>query len=387
MNDSLDEKKSLHRRLFRIIGSLLSLSLLTFVAIILISGRQMSLTGNLKDRSNRSSTEVLDEYAFSVGRERVFADLNGSLLAAGTLGIQVLDVGGSELFSDSFRMSSPAISAQDGYAIAYDLGASSIRILNKNGIIAAIESEGSVISASINRNGWASVCSQESGLSKGLVTVYNSSGNVVYRVDLVTGYVLSAELSPDNGSLAILNLTGEGSRITFYNLNNTIVDRVIDMQGTLVLDIRYLSGGEVFAVSTSALSVVGRNDESVSVYEFAGRQLGGYALNDDFVALYLLEHNVGHDGLLVTIGSDGYVLGEVEMSREIASMSASSDYLAVLRSDGIVFFNTSLDEIPVMANASSMVGATGVIALGNGMALLAGDHFASVYRSDIKREE
>ena len=381
MNENPDKRKRGKRRLIGIAGSFLSLIVLIYIAVMLISGRQSELFRFINSSSDRTAIVMADEYHFDVGRNRVFADLDGAVAAAGTLGIQVLDAGGSETLRDSFRMTEPVIKALEGRAVTFDIGGTDLRVFNDTGIIASIEAEGVVVSASINRNGWTAVCSQrEAGTLKGVVAVYNSSGKLAYRVNMVTGYVLSAALSPDNKSLAILNLTDAGSRITFYNLDSEDAVRVYEMPGRLLLDIRYLTDGNVLAISTESLLVVDKNNEGGLYYLFTDRRLGGFVLDGDFITLYLLDYGVGHRGRLVTIGEDGSILGEIETDREIISLSSNDGILSVLRSDGLVFYDTTLVELQTSANSASVAGATIVLSLNGGYALVAGDHSAIVIR-------
>jgi len=375
-----EKPKNKRRRLIGIVCSLLSLTILTYIAIMFISGRQSEMFRFFGLFSSHEPVKMADEYHFDVGRNRTFADLDGSLAAAGTLGIQVLDTEGRETLRDSFRMSNPAICAQEGYAIAFDISGTAVRVFSGEEIITSIKADGAIISASINRNGWVSVCTQEGGTSKGVVTVYNAGGAAVYRVNLATGYVLSAVLTPDNKSLAILNLTDDGSRITYYSLNSKDVDRVFDLPDRLIFEICYLPGGDVLAISTDSLLIINKNNEGKELYGFADSRLGGYATGNGFIAIYLLDYGVGHSGRLVTLKEDGNILAEIETDREIVSLSSSDGYLAVLRSDGFALYNTTLDEIPVLLEPAAAAGATKVLALGNGNSLAGSDHSAVVIR-------
>jgi hypothetical protein len=93
--------KKKKRRLIGLVFSLLSLAILTYIAITLISGRELGLSRLLNVFSARVPVEAVDEFYFDVGRNRVFADLGGSIVAAGTLGIQVFNEGGGETLRDS----------------------------------------------------------------------------------------------------------------------------------------------------------------------------------------------------------------------------------------------------------------------------------------------
>jgi len=377
-----EKPKRKKRRALGIAFSLVSFSVLTYIAIALIFGRSPDFSWFTGLFSPRAPVVIADEYHFDVGRDRVFADLGGPITAAGTLGIQVLDPGGSESLRDTFRMSVPAISATEGRAIAYDIGGTAVRVFNASGIIASFDASGDVVSASINKNGWFCVSTQEGGGYRGVVTVYNDSGNPVFRAFLSSGYVLSAVLSPDNRSLAILNLTDGGSRITFYHgLNKDIPDNTFDLHGELIIDILYLANGNMLAVSTNSLIIVDKDGASRELFEYFDKRLGGYGFDDGFISLNLLDYGVGYRGRLVTVDKDGNLLGEYPTDREIISMSCGRGLLAVLRNDGLMVFDYGLESVPLSGDDAPIAGAGRVLVLDSGVILAAGDHSAIVYRT------
>jgi len=377
-----DNPKKKKRRLIRIVGSLLSLAVLAYIAIALIEGREIGLSRLSGLFSSRDPAGMADEYHFDVGRHRVFADLGGPIASAGSLGIQVLDVGGGETLRDPFRMSYPAIGSANGLAIAFDIGGTAVRVFGETKVTATLATDSAIISASINRNGWFCVCTQGTAGYKGVATVYNDKGKAVYSVSLSSGYVLSAALSPDNKSLAVLNLTDDGSRITFYHgLNSETADSAFDLPGVLMLDIHYPPDGDLVAVSTESLLAVDRRGNSRELYAFSGGRLSAYVLDGDFYALHLLDYGVGHSGRLVTLGADGTPLGGLHTERELISMSSAGGHLAVLRSDSVSLFDAGLEEVPLTGDRVSMVGANRILALGGTAALVAGDHRAVVFHS------
>jgi len=373
--------KKKKRRLIGIVGSLLSLAVLTYLAIILISGREIDLSWFSDLFFADEPVEMADEYHFDVGRDRVFAYLGDSLAAAGTLGVQVLDIGGAETLRDPFRMVRPAISAISGRAIAFDIGGLAVRVFDKSKIVSQFNTSDAIISASINRDGWFCICTQSAGGYKGVVTVYNNKGKDVYKAYLSSGYVLSAVLSPDNSSLAVLNLTDTGSKVTFYHgLNSESASETFDLPGGLIVDIWYPSDGALVAISTESLIKIDKNGVGNKLYTFPGRRLGAYTFDDDFFALYILDYGVGYSGQLITLSPDGNQLGERPTDRELLSMSSGDGYLAVLRNDALNFFSTELEEYPVSGDRAPTTGANLILSLGGGAALAAGDHSAIVFR-------
>ena len=332
----------------------------------------------------QAETVRTGEYVFDVGRNRVFADLDGMLAAAGTLGIQVLDSDGAEVLRDPFRMQSPAIDSAGGNAIAFDVGGTQLRVFNNSEIVAEIEAAGRIVSASINQNGWFTVITQEDMELRGIITVYNNRGRAEWRVHSAAGYALHAELSPDNRNIAVLRLTYTGSHVAFWEIGSDSDNpiRFFELPQSLIVDIKYLPGGNVLAVSTESLIVINRNGVGRAIVEFEGRRLGGFAASGRFIAVHLLDYGVGYRGQIITVRENGSVLGEKAINKELVSMSINGDLLAILWSDGVMFYDSGLNESPPLGDNVSGVEARRVVALPDGMALAAGESSAVVLEID-----
>jgi len=373
------------RRLVGIAFSVISLAALTYLAIALITGNRPDFSRMTGLFSSRAPVQTADEYDFDVGRERVVADLGGPLAAVGTLGLQVLDGNGNETLRDPFRAAFPAINAVNGRAVAFDIGGSIVRVFDDTQVITALNADGEVVSASINRNGWFCVSTQEGVGHRGVATVYNDKGNAVYKVNLASGYALSAVLSPDNKSLAVLNLTEGGSRITFYQgLNKQDPDSSFDLPGGLILDIKYLSNGSLVAISADALFEIDRSGASGILYEYYDKRINAYSFSDDFIVLHLLDYGVGYGGRLVMLDGEGTLLGELATDREIISMSLGGGCLAILRNDGLKLYDMELNELTLAGENDMAAGAGRILALSSGAALAVGEYSAIVVRADTE---
>ena len=382
-----DIPKRKKRRLIKLIFLLVFFAIIAFVTISLITWSRTGSSWLTDMFSPRRSEISVSEFNFDIGRARVFASLDNYIAGVGTLGLKVLDVDGREVFRDSFRMSQPAIRSSGGRGIVFDIGGSAVRVFNNSQVISSIEADGIVVSASINQNGWFCVVTQDGGASRGIVTVYNSSGTGVLRARKGTGFVLAAELSHDNRSLAILNYTGTGSRISYYHGIDTDKDEpdnTFDFTSALIIDIIYLSNGDLLAVTTDSLFIVELSGSGKMLYTYPDNRLGGYAHENDFIALHLYDFGVGHQGRLVTLGTDGTVLGEISISREVISMSVADKSLAVLQNDGVVFFNEELEEFLASDDNISAAGTSRVLAISENLALATSDNSAVVVRANIE---
>ena len=369
----------------RIIGLVIIFSVITIIIFVVVSLISNDSTGALRLTglfSRRSPEITVDEFSFDIGRERMFSHIDGSIAAAGTLGVMVIDGEGRETLRDSFRMSQPAIKNHGSHFIAFDIGGTAVRVYNGSQLVSLVEIYGSVVSASINKNGWYCVVTHEGGSSRGVVSIYNNSNSIVYRVRVFTGFVLSAQLSHDNNKLAILTLTDTGSRISLYHGIDTEEEPFVlfDRYNGLIIDIMYLPNGDLLAISTKSLFLLDTNGEGNMLYSFADKRLGGYAQHNDFIALHLYDYGVGHQGRLITFRTDGTLLGEISFNREVISMSAVDNALVVLRSDGVLFYNEELEEFPVSADNITVAGTNRILAVNENLAVATSDHSAIVVR-------
>ena len=383
-----DKPKKKMRRLLSVIISGVVLVVTVAIVLSVIPGTRQGISRVFGIFSANATVDIADEFIFDVGRDREFAHADGSIAAVGSLGVQVLNASGRETLRDSFRMSRPAIVEAGGNFLAFDVGGTAVRVFNDSHVLTSIESDGEIVSASINQNGWFCVIKQEHEGFRGAVTVYNGIGMAVYRVSLQSGYIISAMLSPDNRNLAILNLTPSGSRITFYNgidANKDEPDHIFDLPGGLIIDINYISNMDVLAISTNSLYLVGGSGGSNIITSYSDKRLGGYTINDNFIALHLYDYGIGYSGRLMTLLFDGTILGEIELDHEIISMTSYRDSLTILRNDGFAFFNDHLDEFPVSGDTISAAAASHVLALGEGLALAASDHSAVLIRREEER--
>jgi len=377
-----------NRKKSNFIRPVILLVVIAIVAIIVISLISAYNAGNFHPPGlfSRGVAEIsVDEFNFDVGRDRMFAHTEGFTAAVGTLGINVFDSNGNETLRDPFRMSRPTLGNAGNRFIAYDIGGSSIRVFSSSQIISSFDIEGVIVSASLNQNGWFTVVTHEGGNNRGIVTTYNNHGTAVHWVSFGTGFVLSAELSHDNQSLAILNLAETGSRINFYHGIDTDKhepDYIFDVYGGLIIDIIYLPNNEVLAISMDSLFLIENDGRGKMLYSFADKHLSGYAHDKDFIALHLNDYGVGNQGRLITFLTDGTNLGEIIFNREIVSMSATGRTLVVLKSDGVLFFDEELEEFPISTDSFSAAGASRVLAISEDVAIATSENSAVVVRRE-----
>jgi len=370
--------KKLWRRVVGFTFSVITLIVLGYISFSLITSRPIDFSWFTNIFLPRQPIEVADELLFDVGRDRVFADMDGHVVAAGMLGVQVLDYRGNETLRVGFRMDRPAVSVNNRRAIAFDIGGHSVLVFEAGRVIYSMETNGTIISASINRNGWFTVSTQEGAGLRSLATVYNDRGNAVFRANLHMGYALYSVLSPDNRDLAVINLTDVGSRIPVWQgINQQDPGFTFELYNELILDMRFLPNGQIMAVSTDRLISIDRNGVSNDFFEFGSSRLGGLISEDGAILLHLLDYGVGHTGRLIRLDERGNIRAERITTRDIISMSYGGGFFVIMSADGISFLDENLYELPHTAESMILGGVNRVLALRDGVALVTGEHIAA----------
>lgn len=205
-------------RLLKALGSVLLLAFISVVAAILITNSgKLSIDGLTRLFDGARNKTGATAFSFDSGVGSVFTDIEGGLAVCSSGGLQVYDVNAEKMFSQAFEMLNPTICSNGSVSAAYDLGGKLLKVFDLYSVTKSISTEGKIISASINENGWLALCMQESGAYNSVVTIYNDHVEEIFKWFSAEGHILSAAISPDNKGLAVLTLTDEGSRIVFFS--------------------------------------------------------------------------------------------------------------------------------------------------------------------------
>jgi hypothetical protein len=382
--DEMKRKKGARKkhRLLKFLSSVILLAVISLVAAVLITNRgNLSLDGFKRLLGAAGAAPEARVFSFESGYGNVFADMNGGFAVASSVGVQVFDAAGNKAYTEVYEMTDPTIVSAGGICAAYDLGGKAVRVFDAAGVLGSMNTDKNIISAALSPAGYLALCTQESGGYKASVSVYRSGAydstkTPPFQWFSGEGYILSAAISPDSKSLAVLTLTETGSRIVFFSLDSAVEKASCTLPGKLALEIRYTDDSHVLAVCRDSAQLIGTNGKNQVVTDYADKYLAEYSIGDSFTALVLSDYMVGDQGRILTVDKDGKTLGTIETDRKILSVSARGDYLAVLYGDGFVIYDRNLKEC---AHEDGTAGAIATIMRQGGTALLITSHSASVF--------
>ena len=318
-------------------------------------------------------------YRYASDQSGSFASLEGSLVSVSMHQLAVLDETGKSVYEQAVKLQSPMLTASASRAAAYDVGGRSIYVLTPRGLAYQLDCGGEVLSAVLNDAGYLTVTSNESGC-KAAVRVYDGSGQPVFAYRSADRFIMTAALSDDSRTLAVVTMGQSGgvftSYVVFYRTNSETPVATTALTGSLIYDLNAMDG--LFcAVMEEQLCFLDTDGEVRAAYSYGGNYLrrvdcGG----DGYAALLLGRYRNGTQHRLVTVAGDGQELASLDVDGEVLSLSTAGRYVAVLYSDHMTIYDKTLSEC---ARLDAVSEAREVLMRADGSAVLAGSTAASLY--------
>lgn len=357
------------KRIAGAVGFIVTVALIAGALLVYLYRDELSSIGQ--------QTAAIDAEAFTYenGSEQTFALVGDGLIMSSTSGFQLMSGDGTALAKEIRAMSSPAVDACSDAALVFDIGGEGCYHVGTDGTVTELEAGGSVITAAMGESGSFAVVTQESGY-KGLITVYSSECQELFRWYSGVGYPLKVQLSPNGKRLAVLCAEEDGSTLHFFSLTESEEQGYVSFENELLVDMRYMSASRICLISTSCAYFTDEEGAVQGVYDFDDRYLCGYTLEGDgFAALYLSPYSTGNDGSIVTLDTDGVLLGSAEVG-SLTQIAANGSRVLAAGGDYMTLYSDTLE---TLASHSGLVTAKSALLRSDGAVLLCYAYSADVY--------
>ena len=320
-------------------------------------------------------------YSYDADRTNVYALLGERLVVASTTKFSVLANDGTQVFSQSARMTNPAIAVGAHAALVYDVGGVNAFLVGEKGLLRDCSEacDEGILAASLNESDYLVLTTERSGY-KSVVSVYDPTGEALFAFNSSDSFVLDACVLRDCKHLAAVTAgDADGvfsSTLNLYSLSSETAESVNVLSGSLVLSLSNV-GSKLAALGDDRLTIFGDDGSLAGSYRYEYPYLRAFStLGANHIALLLSRYKSGSTFRLVTVAPDGEELGTAEINREVLGVSASGKYVAVLCSDSLTVYTSDLSEYAVLEDTGY---AKGVIMRDDGTALLLGTSGAWLY--------
>ena len=286
-------------------------------------------------------------YQYDASSSNRFAVLGERLVVLSNTSLQVLAADGSEVWSTSVKMNTPALAVGGGRAVAYDVGGTELYVVDSEGEQMTLTADPSepFLAATLNDDGWLAVTAERDNC-KGAVDVYSAQGDLMFTFRSSQRFVTDAYVTDDDSYLAAVTLGQEDSvfvsNIVLYDLTETEPVADYDISDGLVLEISQ-QDNRIVTVSDTVLTLADPKGTVEGSYSYGGEYLREYdTAGDDFTVLLLNRYQSGSLGRLVTVDEKGEEIASLDISDEVVGLSAAGRYIAVLYIDHLEVYNQDL---------------------------------------------
>ena len=256
----------------------------------------------------------------------------------------------------SLGYSSPVVESSTDYALVYDRGGTKAALVNSAAPTAELELSSPILSGSLGRDGHFVLVTDEQGYRTS-VTVYATVGKEVIKYQSSEYYFVSAALSSDSGTLAVLAFLQNGasldSHVLFYNVSGGDLNADATLSDSLGIELCYMENGSVAVLCDDGVYLVRRNGDTDHMLTVAASDLITVTTQGNTMALATRSYAGDARCDLYTVRS-GKLSEPCGLDEEPSALAVSAAGTAVLTASGVSVYDTSLT--PTWHN-SDAVGA------------------------------
>lgn len=261
--------------------------------------------------------------------------------------------------------SSPVVETNDDYVLVYDRGGVGAMLTNSAAPVAQLTLSSSIITGTLGQHGQFVLVTDEQGY-RTAVTVYDTSGEEVFKYQSSEYYIVSASLSPDEKTLAVLAFRQNGvtltSHVLFYDVSSGELDADVTLEDTLGMTLCYPENGTAAVLCDDGLYLIGSDGAAEHVLTVASTDMIAFTAQDDILALATRSYTSGARSDVYMVRG-GTLSGPYSLSEEPSALAVSASGAAVLSASGVTVYDKSFT--PLWRNTEA-VGARRVLLTDDG---------------------
>ncbi len=286
-----------------------------------------------------SSAETVS-LKFQTGVEYDMVAYGNEMLLANNEGVFAIDKKGREVWSTVAATASPRIWVNGRYFMLADINGKAVRTFEKEKLVAQIETENEILSAKVNKNGYVAIATDELGY-KGMVTLFNKSGNEKFRWHSGTGYIGDIDVS-DSNKLAVAQLTTDKdkvySRIIMIDPSSDKEPECVAEFEGIVMRLKYRENGTLIAVSDKGVYAFKRSGKQRFMIDFEGRKPIECNIENENNMVFAFDSGL-NSTVLESYSSNGKKRGSYDAGSEIFAIDVNGECIVAARRDGIVYIS------------------------------------------------
>lgn len=354
---------------------------IVFIALSLVIFRSSLTVYNAQNIINNVGAlirgENLREFNFSYESKSQYDFYREHLVVASTDGVRLYRPAQQGNTFIPLSYANMAVTTNDIYILAYDQNQSNYTLIEGNEIVKSEKLTGNILGARLTNGGNYSIITDESGY-KGIVNVFNSSRELVYKWYSAKNWVINSHISPDCKKMAVIYLdtlqNTLGGGISFFEFDKKEAVAQYTFDGQMPLDVNYKDSRLITVLHTGGIANFNSSGKVLNEYKFNGLVPYLATLQPSGYACVLLGQDSKSDpGTLYIIDNDAKVKATYQPKNIVKKMHATNHHIILYMENQIVVLTFDGKEkriIPIDSSVKDVVLTVsgGVYTIGTGKA-------------------
>ncbi len=366
-------------------GGRLFLFLTALLLVVLFFVFSSSLRGATLQRivyfigSGVSGTSDSADISFEQNDHNRFHLLKSGLAVLSNESLTVYAMSGEQKSSVPLTYRTPSLSGTTSFLLAYDRGTTDFLVSNGTSVLHQAEAAAPIINANINKNGAFSIITDGPDC-KTLLSVYNPSMEVVYKLHASEQYVIDAAISNNNKDMAVLSLSVDAGdfvgSVALYHLNEDAPYASHAINDCVPISAQYDSDNRIRVLCEDRVLLFKKDGTLLCELPFVQEDLLSYTFGSSrHIGLLTDDYSAGGHSSLTFLPRNETEPLSISFSEETLSISAAGNFIAVRSPDKIVVYNRKLELDRTYTIPS---GIKSCIMREDGTVLVIGNNFASL---------
>lgn len=239
------------------------------------------------------------------------------------------------------------------YVCVFDRGSNRLIITDSFSVVFDTTLEYNIVNVSMNDNGYLAVVT-ESEAYKNHVIVYNSSFEEVYKINSMTRYIVSADISPDNKRVIVSSVYSKGesviSQINCYSLKESESLWDVNFENSVCVDVIAKTDGTFVGLFEWGVCVLDKNGKEKYRHNLQNEILQAYSIGDD--KNNIIVTSASHSGIstVTVFNNNGKEVSKTQLDFSVTSVDYKSGNIALLGVDNIYLYNTTGKQLSTRPN-------------------------------------
>lgn len=258
--------------------------------------------------------------------------------------LSIIDNIGTQFQNVLTGFNSPALITTDKYVLTYDRGGNKLIVTNSFAVLYEKTFEDNIVNVSMNDSGYFAVVT-ESEAYKNKLIVFDDSFKEIYKINSMSRYILSADISNDNKHIAVSSIYTKDDnvlpQINYYKLSSEDALWNVDFQDSPAVMVVTKDDGCVAALFEWGMCILDSKGKERYKYEFGNKILQTVNIERGRYNTIVLSESASGNSEIYVFDNNGKNISDEKTDYTALHVDMLGDRLAVASLENMYIYTAS----------------------------------------------